>query len=245
MSKPIYRYLAEKKWRLMKRKVLVQRITQMKVIPDVYPSAEPVLDIDIIWNHRVVPPGDYVLSSRSESAPTLKIQSFNSERKMVTIVAIDSDIPNVEKDSFDYRCHGIWSNIPLTPTISPIRLSQLEPQEHTILPWTPPYALKGSPYHRISFFVFEQPNDQTLNTTEIAKAVKRDNFILRSFVDKQKLVPQVLGVTMFRSQWDEQTASVMERAGIEGAELEMRNKKAEKLPEKYKRKDGARYRGFA
>ncbi|QDS76228.1 hypothetical protein FKW77_008727 [Venturia effusa] len=242
MSFPVYRFLAERKWREMKRKILVQRITQMSVIPDVYPFADPVLDIDIKFDRYVVTPGDFLASSRTERAPRLKLQQFDSGKKMVTIIAIDSDVPNVEKDGFDYRCHGIWSNIVISPTDNRIALADLA-QDKTILSWTPPYAQKGSPYHRISLWVFEQGPNQNILTSKIAGRVKRDNFVLRSFVDKMNLKKQPLGVTMFRTQWDESTETIMAKWKIEGANLEFKNKKAEKLPDKYRVKDGARYRG--
>ncbi|RDI76359.1 hypothetical protein Vi05172_g13649 [Venturia inaequalis] len=242
MSFPVYRFLAERKWHEMKRKVLEQRITQMSVIPDVYPFADPVLDIDIKFDRFVVTPGDFLTTSRTELAPVLKLQQFDAGKKTVTIVAIDSDVPNVEKDGFDYNCHGIWSNIVITPTENRIDLKLLK-SDRTVLPWTPPYAQKGSPYHRISLWVFEQGPDQHINARKIARQVQRKNFVLRSFVDKMKFKKQPLGVTMFRTQWDETTEGIMAKWKIEGANLEFKNKKAEKLPEKYRMKDGARYRG--
>lgn len=242
MSFPVYRFLAERKWREMKRKVLEQRITQMSVIPDVYPFADPVLDIDIKFDRFVVTPGDFLATARTERAPRLTLQQFDAGQKMVTIVAIDSDVPNVEKDGFDYRCHGIWSNIVITPTDNKIDLDKLS-ENKTILSWTPPYAQKGSPYHRISLWVFEQGPDKHITTSKIATQVKRENFVLRKFVDKLNLKKQPLGVTMFRTQWDESTEVVMAKHSIDGANLEFKNKKAEKLPDKYRMKDGARYRG--
>lgn len=242
MSFPVYRFLAERKWREMKRKILEQRITQMSVIPDVYPFADPVLDIDIKFDRFVVTPGDFLSTSRTARAPRLKLQQFDAGPKMVTIVAIDSDVPNVEKDGFDYRCHGIWSNIVINPTDNIINLNLLK-EDQTVLSWTPPYVQKGSPYHRISLWVFEQGLEKHNDTQKVALQVQRQNFVLRNFVDKMDFKKQPLGVTMFRTQWDETTEGVMAKWKIEGANLEFKNKKAERLPDKYRMKDGARYRG--
>lgn len=239
MSFPVYRFLADRKWRAMKRLILEQRINQMSVIPDVYPFADPVLDVDFKFDRFAVTPGDFLATARTEHAPRLTMQQFDAGTKMVTVLAIDSDVPNVAKDGFDYRCHGIWSNITITPTNNTIDLAQTK----AVLPWTPPYAQKGSPYHRISLWVFEQPDQQPLNTQKLAKMVKRDNFVLRNFVDTQKLKKQPLGVTMFRTQWDDSTEGVMRRLNLPGVDLEFKNKKAERLPDKYRTKDGARYRG--
>jgi len=67
---------------------------------------------------------------------------------------------------------------------------------------------------------------------------KRDGFNLRSFNDRHLVKP--VGVHLFRTIWDEGTEGVMRRAGLEGANIELRRKKPEALP--YKKKDGARYR---
>jgi large subunit ribosomal protein L35 len=241
MNKPIYRYLADKKWRAYKRKVLMQRITTMNVIPDVLPHIDPVTDVNVTFNGRAIPHGDFVDSGRSEHPPTVKIQTFDKGEKLVTIVAVDADVPDVAKDGFTYRCHGIWTNLPVSPTINSITINNL-PKKNTGLPWLPPFAQRGSPYHRISLFVLKQPNGKELETANIEETIQRDGFILRSFVTKHKLEP--IGVTMFRSLWDENTAAVMHRSKIPGADIVFKREKPQKLPEKYNRKDGARYRGF-
>jgi large subunit ribosomal protein L35 len=247
MNKPIYRYLADKKWRDMKRKILLQRITQMHVTPDVLPEIDPVLDIDLIWHNRVVPPGEFVPSSWSENPPSLKIQKFDKGETLVTIVAVDSDVPNLETDSFDSRCHGIWTNISISPTKVDIGVLQGKEtkNEQTVLPWALPYAQKGSPYHRISLFVFEQPEGKQLSQAQIKTLTEKStasNMWLRGFAAETGFKP--VGVTMFRCQWDDNTAAVMERNGIPGADVEFKRKKPEKLPEKYQVKDGLRYRGW-
>ncbi|KAF2426291.1 PEBP-like protein [Tothia fuscella] len=313
MNKPIYRHLADKKWRSYKRLITIQRVTTMSVIPDVLPSIDPTVEVNISFASHIIPPGDFVYSRRSEYAPTVRIQSFDKGEKLVTIVAIDSDVPDLEKNSFGYRCHGLWRDVVISPTKGVYSVREL-PKENVVLPWLPPWANKGSPYHRISLFVLEQregsetfkmlqagkvsdrsakgegeaiasgespteiieaatsvndtviPTESTVSETKTSEAAKtpeaaaserseersailatipkveRENFILRSYVTKNKLTP--IGVTMFRSEWDEGTAGVMKRAGIEGAGLVFKREKALKLPEKYRRKDGARYRGF-
>lgn len=244
MNKPIYRYLANKKWREMKRKILIQRITQMSVTPDVLPEIDPVLDIDLIWHRRIISPGDFVPSNWSEKPPTLRIQKFYQGEALLTIVAVDSDVPNTETDSFNSRCHGIWTNIPIAPSESGI--GELGGKsEQTILPWSPPFAQKGSPYHRISLFVFEQPEGKKLSQQlikEFTEKTTASSIWLRGFAEQTGFKP--VGVTMFRTQWDEHTAAVMERNDIPGADVEFKRKKPERLPDKYQVKDGLRYRGW-
>ncbi|KZF26655.1 putative mitochondrial large ribosomal subunit YmL35 [Xylona heveae TC161] len=235
MNRPIYRYLADKKWREYQRPLIVQRITQMNVVPDILPHLDPVADVRLAFRRHNIQPGQFVDSRVSESPARLKVQVFDKGERFVTVAVVDPDVPNLEKDSFDYRCHFLAANIPISPTSTSIPLSRLS-QDSTILPWLPPFAQKGSPYHRLSVFVLEQPNGQKIETAQ--KAVERDGFNLRSFADKNSLKP--IGAHLFRTQWDEGTAAVMARAGLEGADIELRRKRVEPLP--YKKKDGARYR---
>ncbi|GME28781.1 Phosphatidylethanolamine-binding protein PEBP [Neofusicoccum parvum] len=238
MNKPIYRFLAERKWKDYKYKLVEQRITQMSVIPDVLPTIKQKADVSISFGKRNVQSGDYVASKVSEIPATIRAQVFDKGERLVTVVVIDSDVPNVEKDGFDYRCHYVAANIPLSPTKPRIPLEKLSADSQVVLPWLPPFAQKGSPYHRYSVFLLEQPEGKTLDVTDIKSKTQRDNFILRSFMDRHRLKP--FGVNMFRAQWDESTDEVMSRAGIEGVDIEFKMKKPEKLP--YKKKDGARYR---
>ena len=238
MNRPIYRYLADKKWREYRRKILLQRITQMKVVPDVLAHVDPVVDVKLFFGGRSVPPGDFVDSRISTTAPRLLIQPFEKGEKLVTIAVVDSDIPNVEEDRFDYRCHFLAINVPISHTSTLVDLSKLSPESQVLLPWFPPHAQKGSPYHRLSVFVMEQKDQKPLDYEIVAKKVQREDFRLRSLETRHQLKP--IGVHLFRNQWDDNTAAVMKEYGLEGANVELRFKRIEPLP--YKRKSSERYR---
>jgi len=236
MNLPIYRHLADKKWREYKRPVVMQRITQMHIVPDVLPAIDPTTSVELRFPGVKVHPGDIIDSRRSQFAPNLLVQVFDQGTRKVTIVVVDSDVPNQKTDNFTYRCHGIFANIDVNPTDSHIVLSRYKDSE--ILPWLPPYAQRGSPYHRLSVFILEHPEGKTLDVTALKETTKRDGFKLRSFMDKHALKP--VGVTMFRTQWDEGTDMIMERYNLPGADIIWKQKPTEKLP--YKKKDGKRYR---
>jgi large subunit ribosomal protein L35 len=241
MNKPIYRYLADKKWRQYKRLVLEQRLTQMSVVPDLLPSLDIVADIDLGFGRKPVAPGDFVDSAISEKMPRLNVQVFTPGERLVTVVVVDGDVPVLEEDSFTYRCHFIASNIPLSPTRTSIPLQRIA-QEDTkaadastkkiALPWAAPWAHKGAPYHRQAIFVMEQNGASPLDVTKLS-TTKREKFNLRSFVDKHKLSP--ITATLFRTQWDESMAGVMERAGLKDQiGVELKRRRVEPLP--YKRR---------
>jgi large subunit ribosomal protein L35 len=261
MNKPIYRYLADRKWREYRRLVLMQRITQMKVIPDVIPNIDPTVDVKLAFvppiafsrrgleygdlskgiragDFSYIQPGDFVDSKMSENPCWLNVQSFERGERLVSVAVIDSDVPNLQKDGFDYRCHFLASNITINPTQRTINLSNLSRSEQLLLPWVPPHAQKGSPYHRLSVLVFQQKDNIPVDLSVASKHVKSENFILRSFIDRHLLKP--IGVHLFRTKWDAGTAEVMQRAGIEGADTELKRIKVEPLP--YKRRNPTSFR---
>ena len=245
MNRPIYRYLADRKWREYKRKLLMQRISQMYIVPDILPHLNPTADVSLFFRRRKVPPGDFVDSRVSETPPLLKVQVFNKGDRLVTIAVVDSDVPDEQNDSFGSRCHFLAVNVPLSPTATGIPLAKLEGEEHVVLPWLPPYAEKGAPYHRLVIFVLQQGDagggeGASLDVKALREnpRIQREGFKMRRFVHGRPLMP--IGVHLFRSRWDEGTDGVVTRAGVEGMNIEFTRKKSEKLP--YKKKDGARYR---
>ncbi|KAF2502443.1 PEBP-like protein [Lophium mytilinum] len=245
MNKPIYRYLADKQWRQYRRKILEQRISQLNLVPDILPNLDPVAEVDLAFGRHKIPHGDFVDSLISENVPRLKVQVFDKGERLVTVVVVDPDVPIVQRDGFDYRCHFIASNIPISPTSTSIALNQLDLRvkdasaKHIALPWLPPTAHRGAPYHRLAVFLLRQADGKVIDTAKVGDSTKRDGFILRSFMDKQKLTP--VGVTVFRTKWDENMAGVMQRAGLgDQVNMEFKRKRVEPLP--YKKKDGARYR---
>lgn len=236
MNRPIYRFLADREWRSQRRLLLMQRITQMHIVPDILPHLDPVAEVKLAFRRRNVHPGDFVDSRVSEVPARLRVQVFDQGERLISIVVVDPDIPNEKKDGFDYRCHFLALNIPISPANSSVPLTRLGPQ--TVLSWLPPTAQKGAPYHRLAVFVLQHRNNQALDLDAVRQKTRRERFNLRSFQDRYSLTP--VGAHMFRSQWDEGTAGVMARANLPGAEIEWHRKKAEKLP--YEKKDGARYR---
>jgi len=241
MNKPIYRYLADKKWRQYKRLVLEQRITQLAIIPDLLPSLDLVADIDLGFGRKTIAPGDFVDSAISEKMPRLNVQTFTPGEKLVTVVVVDADVPVQQTDSFTYRCHLIASNIPLSPTNTSIPLQRIAQEDQKTedpsakkigLPWVAPIAHKGAPYHRLGVFVFEQNGAKPLDVTEFANT-QRFGFKLRSFADKNKL--SAITATLFRTKWDDSMPGVMEPAGMKDQiDVEFKRKKVEPLP--YKRR---------
>jgi large subunit ribosomal protein L35 len=246
MNKPIYRYLADKQWRKYQYKLITQRIEQLGIVPDVLAHFDPTADVRIAFRTRQVQHGEFVDSRISELPLRLKVQVFDKGERLVSVVVIDSDVPQVESDNFKSRCHFLATNIPISPSTTSIPLSQL-PASSIAIPWLPPFAQKGSPYHRYSVFLLEHAPGKELSLSDL-QSIPRDDFRLRSFKDKFQVKP--IGMSVFRSEWDDGTAGVMARAGIEGADIEFKRKKVVALKPKQKprgweaRHSSAKYRSL-
>lgn len=227
-SKPIYRHYSRKKWLSMAYKKLVQRVEQFHIVPDVLPSFDPKMDVQLAWHGRQIEPGEKVHSLVSEMPPNVRVQVFDSKKRLMSIVVMDSDVPDPESDSFDRRLHFLAANIPvdcLTKHISLSMLTFMKAKEQLVVPWLPPTSQEGAPYHRLSVWVLEQRDNQPLDLQKLREQYidARDGFSLRDFAMKMKLHP--FGFNMFRSEWDSGTAGVMERHGIPGAEIIYRRQK--------------------
>ncbi|KAI4127298.1 MAG: hypothetical protein LQ338_003258 [Usnochroma carphineum] len=237
MNRPIYRYLADQQWRKQRRLILMQRINQMHIVPDVLPYLNPTAEVKLAFGRRTVQPGAIVDSLVSEKPPWLHVQVFDKGDRLISIAVIDPDVPNVETDGFDSRCHFLAVNVPISPSATYVALDRLGEGTQVLRPWLPPYAQKGSPYHRLVVLIYEQKggNEMMSSLRETMSSKAKDNFRLNRFT--RNLQEQPIAVHLFRTIWDDNTAGVMQRAGIEGANIELKRKKAEKLP--YKKKDGA------
>ena len=216
----------------------MQRISQFNIVPDILHKLEPIAEVGIGFNRRKEALGEIFSSRISKTPGNLFIKLFNKGERLVSIALIDPDVPNFESDGFEYRCHFLAANVPVSPTINFVSLKSLSQDSQVILPWLPPYAQKGSGKHRLAFFVLEQANGNNIDISQAQGFCQRKNFKLRSFMDKFFTTP--IGVDIFRTQWDSYMDELMNEIGAEGIDFELRKRRFEPLP--YKKKDGARFR---
>ncbi|KAI1415207.1 PEBP-like protein [Hypoxylon sp. FL1857] len=249
MDKPIYRYYAEKKWRGLPYRLITQRIQQLNIVPDVLPKFDPVIDVQLYFRRIKVTPGAILDSRISEVPPRLRVQVFNPGERLVSVVVMDSDVPNPETDSFDRRCHYLAANVPISPNEPSLPLGKVNKETQLAVPWLPAFSQKGAPYHRLSVFVLEQKPGENLDIAKLRELYSsRDGFSLKSYRDKFGLTP--VGFNIFRTIWDEGTAGVMERAGVPGADIEFKFKRVYSLKEEKKprgweaKRQKPKYRGL-
>ncbi|KAK1760704.1 phosphatidylethanolamine-binding protein [Echria macrotheca] len=230
MNKPIYRYLANRKWHAMDYKIIVQRINQFHIVPDILPKFDPTMDVRMSFRGQPISPGTTLNSRVTEVAPTLKMQVFDKGERLLSVIVLDADVPSVETDTFTRRCHFLAANIPWDQTKNQLALRKIGSSSSSpsasseaggtlAVPWLPPFAQKGTPYHRLAIFVLEQ--ESPLDPATLKQTYQdRENFSLKSFRDKFAAAP--VGFTMFRAEWDDNTADVMGRHGIPGADVEFK-----------------------
>lgn len=249
MNKPIYRHLAEKKWREYPYRLLTQRISQLNIVPDVLPKFDPTMDVQLYFRRIKVTPGEILDSRITEVPPRLRVQCFDAGERLVSVVVMDSDVPNAETDSFDRRCHYLAANVPISPAEPSLPLGRVNKETQLAVPWLPAFSQKGAPYHRLSIFLLEQKPGEALDVGKLRELYSgRDGFSLKSFRDKFGLQP--VGFNVFRTVWDESTAGVMARAGVPGADVEFKHKRVYSLkPDKKQRgweakRQKPKYRGL-
>jgi len=126
MNKPIYLNLLNKKWRQRNRPILMQRLETMHVIPDVLPTIDPIVDVQVHFKGRKVQPGLLLDSLMVEEFPTVRVIPFKNEEILCTIAVVDPgitiaflcitratqanhppDVPDPKKHGFRYRCHWV------------------------------------------------------------------------------------------------------------------------------------------
>lgn len=227
----------------------MQRIEQMKVVPDVLPTIDPVVSTRMKFRNHEHAHGEILNSMLTETAPRIDIQPYDRGERLVTIAVVNLDVPNVADDSFTSRCHFLASNVSISPIATHVDLATLDASQ-ILQSWHPAYSQKGLPYQRLAVVVLEQPakedqtqgnRSQSLDLTAIKAAGRdtvRENFSLRAFCTRHRVQP--VGIDLFRTVYDENTAGVMHRAGIAGGDVEFKRMRVEPLP--YKRKPGKNYR---
>ncbi|EDR02032.1 uncharacterized protein LACBIDRAFT_295521 [Laccaria bicolor S238N-H82] len=178
---PDVRHLVEQKWRKDGAlDLLMERIYQMGVVPDVLPEIRPSLDLRVVAKTRAaeflnagkvqkeVEPGVYLLPKQTLEPPKLYVNVFHEDTRLYTMLLVDPDVPDVHNESFTTFLHWMKPNIPLSCEHTQ-RILDL----NTHTKYIPPHPQQGTPYHRYVLLLLPQPPlggaaEYTMNT--IARA---------------------------------------------------------------------------
>ncbi|KAK0506395.1 phosphatidylethanolamine-binding protein [Armillaria luteobubalina] len=180
MRNPAHRHLREQNWRGEgKLDLLMERIHQMNVIPDVLPSLHPSVDVSIkvrqthlagpTYRSRGIEPGVFLSPKQTIAPPTVYATAFHLDTRLYTMMLIDSDVPDPENETFTTFLHWLWYSLnvfvlwtldlefsALTSRFQrsiPVRLKTLI----HIPQYVPPHPQQGTPYHRYTLLLLPQP----------------------------------------------------------------------------------------
>ncbi|TNY24433.1 phosphatidylethanolamine-binding protein [Rhodotorula diobovata] len=200
-SKPVYRHLAERAWRKDgDLAILMQRVTQMHVTPDLLPEIKPAADVRLAVGGSTIEPGVFTKPADTREAFDVSVQVYHSEERLYTLLVIDPDVPDEFNQTFTTFAHLLIPNVPLSATSSsPLALSSLP----STLSYVPPHPQKGTPYHRYTVLLLEQPSQLNLSAEQ---APAREGFSVRDFVKEHGLACR--GVSFFRQVWDKDVSGI-------------------------------------
>ncbi|KAK4048989.1 mitochondrial 54S ribosomal protein YmL35 [Microbotryomycetes sp. JL221] len=206
MSQPVYRMLAQQAWRNDgELAILMQRVTQMNVIPDILPDLNPQAVLNMTVNGDMIEPGSYTLPAHTRDGIALSAQVYHADERLYTLLIVDPDVPNEVTQSFTTFAHLLVQvgfeipNIKLSAT-----RTQLEGEP--VLRFVPPHPQNGTPYHRYTALLLAQ--SQPLDLDADAAELNRLGFDVRSFVQQHQLEP--VGVTFTRQKWDQAVSDIYE-----------------------------------
>ncbi|KAG5646911.1 hypothetical protein DXG03_001987 [Asterophora parasitica] len=204
MEKPAHRHLVEQRWRKEgDLDLLMERLHQMKVIPDVLPDLRPSID--------------------TLEPPSLYANVFHTDTRLYTLLLVDPDVPDEDNASFRTFLHWLKPNVPLSATTTS-RIPDLN--SHT--PYIPPHPQRGTPYHRYVLLLLPQPalgspaytrnlearaqpgvpTSVHLDIPVIGEAERKD-FDTRAFCERWGLNGKAGGgAHMWREVWDEKVSAI-------------------------------------
>ncbi|KAF9785946.1 phosphatidylethanolamine-binding protein [Thelephora terrestris] len=220
VSKPVYRHLAEKKWRNDgDLDLLMERVHQMNVVPDVLPSLHPSFDLRLTFpespsqrvkprpcvnpRHKQVEPGVFLVSEQTRNQPTLYASVFHAETRLYTLLMVDPDVPDPERQSFTTYLHWLQPNIPLSCTTRSIEI----PEAHTS--YIPPHPQRGTRYHRYVLLLLPQQAPAEPLSVPVLCDADRLHFNVREFAAQYGLDGSTGGgAHLWRQVWDEGVSQV-------------------------------------
>ncbi|KAF8341680.1 phosphatidylethanolamine-binding protein [Amanita rubescens] len=237
MTKPSHRHLLEQRWRKEGAlDLLMERVYQMHVVPDILPEMHPSVDLRVTatalgqeillrkTTDKEVEPGVFLLPHQTLNPPKLYANVFHTDTRFYTMLLVDLDVPDQENAAFTTFLHWMKPNIPLS-AIHRDRILDLN--THTA--YIPPHPQHGTPYHRYVFLLLPHPpasgaQDYTLNAAAraspgqvtsayldipVVNNAERKGFDIRAFMQQWGLDrSKGGGIHMFRQIWNESVSKI-------------------------------------
>lgn len=210
MSQPVYREFAKKQWELYDLMVTMQRLEQLHVIPDTMPTLDPKVDVKVKFPHNIkgefsdwIAPGNVVPCFSVSRPPLIQVQDFEgSQDHLYTVVIVNPDTPDLEKNSFKTTLHYGLSNVKLN-AVDTVIPSTVEGAFSEYLPLTPEVNAQKQ---RACLWVFRQ--NAEINVSQIP----RENFDIRAFAEQHGLT--AVGAHVWRQMYDRSVNEIREKYGL-------------------------------
>ncbi|CAM0141336.1 mitochondrial 54S ribosomal protein YmL35 [Umbelopsis sp. WA50703] len=197
MSQPVYRYMVQREFQKHQKSKLLERLLQMRICPDILEQFDPAAQVVINYgNQSVQEAGIFLQPGDTIEPPSVSFINFHEETKLYTILMIDPDVPDQERQAYQQQCLWLATNVPLSTT-QPIANGG-----DTVVPYTPPHPQKGTKYHRYTTVILEQPNGKI----ELSPSIESKRFDTRQLIQQHQLVPR--GISFFREVWDEDVSRI-------------------------------------
>ncbi|KAH7926219.1 PEBP-like protein [Leucogyrophana mollusca] len=218
MSKAVDRHLVEQRWRKEGAlDLLMERIHQMHVVPDVLPDLHPSLDVRVTFpevpssdasedaplkvKYSQVEPGTFLVPEQTINPPQLYTSVFHAETRLYTLLMVDPDVPDEANETFQTYVHWLQPNVQLS-ALSPSPLQNIN--SHT--PYIPPHPQRGTPYHRYVLLLL--PQQSHLSIPKLSKEA-RLGFDVRAFLERYGFDASIGGgAHMWREVWSEGVSGI-------------------------------------
>ncbi|ORY00574.1 PEBP-like protein [Basidiobolus meristosporus CBS 931.73] len=207
MKVPVYRHLKRIQFKKGPLSTLMERITQMNVIPDLLEtSTKPSVNMEIKYTETgVFEPGLVLESKKVYEKPEITVTNFHEDTKLYTLLMVDPDDPNQEFATYQEKCHWLMTNIPLN------MVDNVVSKGDTVLEYLPPHPAKGTKKHRFTFMLLEQPENGSAKV-DIQTPESR---IIDSREIRKAFGLEPRGVSFFRAEWDASVSKVYKELGID------------------------------
>ncbi|ORZ17121.1 phosphatidylethanolamine-binding protein [Absidia repens] len=205
MSRPVYRYLAQRQFEKQPRSKLLERITQMNVVPDVVdvdinPTVEIKIELPNEELSSLVEPGVIINPEQTVTCPNVQVSNFHTDTRLYTMMLVDPDSPDVANQTYQQYCHWLITNVPLSATEPTVQGGD------AILNYIPPHPQKGTKTHRYTWIAYEQGSAGQDQLNIITKMDQRHGFDAKAFAKEHGLT--VRGITFFRQKWNESVSKI-------------------------------------
>lgn len=211
-TQPVYRHFLKEKWELYGLQVLMQRLEQLKAIPDTLPTLDPKTELKVKFPHNTeaqfagwVEPGTVMPAFAVSQPPVFEIHEFASvpEDQLYTLLVVNPDTPDLETNSFKTVLHYGLSNVSQAQLRAGDRFAL---EEAVFREYEPLLPEKNAQNQRAVVWLFRQAGEVSVG------AVEPENFAIRAFVEEHEL--EAVGAHIWRQHFDRSTNGVRADYGL-------------------------------